>query len=209
MNWYKISKLSGKTKRHDKSAITLYHVSPNRLSQISGRSNFYNMAGAYLSQSYKSIINDWMFYVRDKKHENHELENQRQSLVKELYDLGDKERTPEEDKKMKCIQEKYDKISDATDRDEYIKSVEGYKTIYIHKVACPRPIYEIAEKLYNEAKQSEWGSKKSDFGFWAWGEQIFIPERYLPELKIIGVEELNVSQMLNRFKDLSSRRYMQ
>jgi len=212
MNWYKKAKKSGKTKRHDKSNVALYHISPNKLTRLSPRSTFYNIAGAFVSPSYKSIINDWMWYVKNKKHEKHKLNPQWQELHCKLIVLEKKQRdnpsefTERDQKELESIDERIDKLSDTMDGKEYQKSIEGYKTIYIHKISCPRDVYKKALDFFDKAYES--GYKQDQFGFWGWGKQVFIPQEDLPQCKIIGVEELNDSQMHEKYQDLSIRRYM-
>lgn len=207
MDWYKKAKRPGKTKRHDRSTITLYHVSPDRLNRLSPRSTFNNTAGAYVSPSYKSIIRDWMWYVKNKKHKKHPLEMQQKELANKQIELQEKDRTPEEEIELEMITNKRDKIEDSMMGKEYQKSVEGYQKLYIHKIACPRNVYKQASNFFEGAYDE--GYRKDNFFFWGWGEQIFIPEQLLPELRIIGIEELNTSQIHDKSEEFDRRRYMQ
>ena len=203
----RIYKISGKTRRDRHSSVILYHVSPNRLSRISGLSKISGISGAYLSPSYKSIINDWMPYVKRKKHRNHQLEKDWHNTWDKIHELNYKEdRTDQENLELERLNNKIEKMRESFNRKKFQKDLEGgYRRLYIHKVECPKDVFYKSKELFNSIYES--GYNKDNWGFWSWGDQIFIPEEYLPDLKILNVEELNESDYHNKYKEFSLNRY--
>ena len=187
--------------------MSLWHVSPDRLSRLSPRSSFRGNPGLYLSPSYKSAIRDWAPYVKGKKHKSHQLDIQFKTLIDEYYDIDrSKEMTPEEEQYLQDLEAKIDKLRESRDSDDHQRTMEqGYKTLYVHKISCPRDIYKKSVELFMEAEKE---SNFSNWGFWAWGEQVFIPEQYLSALKVIKVETLTEKEYHNKYNDLSENRYM-
>ena len=201
MSWYKQS-WSGKTYRDDRSTKILYHVSPNRLTRLSPRSSFMGVSGSYVTDSYKSIIQDWSYYVMNKKHKHHPLGLRWEELWEESRAL------PEDDPRQEEINIQIEKLRDSMENDAYKKSIEGYKTLYVHKLECPSKIYKEAVDFFN--KKYEENATMDNFGFWGWGPQVFIPAQFLDELKILSVEEMNMGEMINKDRgfDANYRRRM-
>lgn len=206
-DWYKNYKKHGKH---------LYHASPQRLTRLMPRSNFFGVMGIYVSPTYKSVIEDWSTYVMGKKHKNHPMNKQIAELTKQtdaLFDLRDKAKhgvlTEEEKKKLAEIEvvwEKREKLMDSSMKDEARKSMSGYKTLYVHTLSCPMDVYEECLKLYNETQKAKAKGNLSDYGFWGWGEQIFIPAEFLPRVQIIAVEELNIGGLYDKIFDEHARK---
>jgi hypothetical protein len=207
MKIYKLSAKTWKDKRDAKN-ITLYHISPNHLTALMPRSKLLKTGriGIFLSPSYKSIITDWAAYVKGKKHKQHPLEFNRNKLQKQIQMLEQQPKTVDTETKILELEDKIAKINQTTrDNDKYDKSVEGYKTLYIHAITCPKSIYEEAKHRMNKAFEED--SVKS-FGFWNWGEQIFIDAEFLPQLQIITVEKIDLSSLYDSYRDFSRDRYM-
>lgn len=207
MNWYKKAKLekhSGKTHRDDKSNVILWHVSPKRLSSLRPLSKFRNSTGLFFSPSYRSIINDWSSYVMGKKHDPKIKEqwNKAWDIIKQITDNNTKTaKNPEDQPKLDEANRMLDKIRPTIQSEEFEEANKGYQTIYIHKIACPREVYNEAMTRFTSAYKS--GYQKDNFGFWGWGEQIFIDSDLLPSLKIISVEELTNKDFTKKYKELN------
>ena len=206
MNWYKEAKHDSKTRRHDKGSIPLWHVSPDRLSRLSPRSSFRGQPGLYLSPSYKSAIRDWAPYVKGKKNKSHQLDIQFRALLDEFYDIdSNKEMSPEEEQHFQELEAKIAKLRESRDSDEHQRNqTQGYKTLYVHKISCPRDVYKKSLAAFMAVGEE---SDFADMGFWAWGEQVFILEQYLPSLKVIKIETLSEKEYYEKWNDSSPQRY--
>jgi hypothetical protein len=205
----KIYRISGKTRRDDHSNIILYHVSPNRLSNISALSKISGISGAYFSPSYKSIINDWMPYVKSKKHKNHQLEKDWHATWDKIHDLDyKKDKTDKDEIELKRLNEKIEKMRESFNSGQFQKDLDGgYRRLFIHKIECPKYVFNKSKELFNRIYES--GYNQDNWGFWGWGAQIFIPEEYLSKLRILNVEELNEAGYHDKYKEFSMNRYKQ
>ncbi len=208
MKIYKIAQNIKKKPRDSNQYKTLYHASPVKLSKLKGRSVFKGVNGIYLCPTYKSLIEDWAPFVKGKKAESNahyerlitRLENHIFRIRRDVKNLSDFKKE-EAEKKMQEIEDEitelYTKKNKASPKDK--KDIgDRYKTLYIHEVSCPKNVYNAClEWFFSFAKNS--GSE--NFGFWGWGEQVFIPENMLNHLTIVGVKQLNdteyVKEMAN------------
>ena len=77
---------------------------------------------------------------------------------------------------------------------------QTYQTIYIHKISCPKEIFDECVRLFRETEAS--GYRADNILFWGWGFQTFIPEEYLKQLEIISVEKLDESLFQQKYRDL-------
>lgn len=210
MKIYRVCGKSWKDKIKNQS-VTLYHISPNKLNILMPRSKLLRTGriGLFLSPSYKSTIQDWASYVRGKKHKKHPLQSTRGALWDELDKLekltGD-QITPEIQSRIEQINDRLDKTKEAFNSDEYSESIEGYKTLYLHSIQCPKEIYEESLKRMDEAYEND---PNKSLGFWGWGAQVFVDAEFLKQLKIINIQEFNVSQLLDEMKHMDFKRYLE
>jgi hypothetical protein len=209
MDWYK--KYSGKTKRDRgrRQNVNLWHVSPERLNVLTSRSNLGGKSGLFLSQSYRSTILDWASYVANKKHKDNPIVLKRRELSDKLYDfdaLMDKgELTEEQELERSKVEAEFEKVMRTLNSPEYQKSTPGYKTLNIHKVVCPKDVYEESMKQMDDLYESL--GDKANMGFWGWGRQVFIPSDLLSECQIVSTETITEAQFLKKYRDLASKRY--
>lgn len=207
MKLIKIIRNSGKTYRDDNLKI-VYHISDKNLSHLSPISSLNGKSGLYVSESYRSIIEDWSSYVISKKHKNHPLLVKRKEILDTQYALegiidGLKKNNQEVPQKL---QEKLDNIYEKRDNinRQYNESKDNpcYRTLYIHTIKLPQEIYYKAIQEFNDLfnKMDELG--KVDLGFWAWGSQVFIQSEYLKYCKIVKVEKLNYSEWMDKIDRL-------
>ena len=80
-------------------------------------------------------------------------------------------------------------------------SQSRYQSIFITKVTCNSSVMEASKDLWNKTLQKVHDEDRFNFGFWAWGDQIFIPEEYLQEVNIISSKSINLMDIY----DSSSR----
>jgi len=200
----KIYRISGKTWRDKKDHVILYHASPNRLSQIGPMSSFRGQAGAFLSPSYKSISMDWAPYVSSKKENTHPLIKKWHQIwdnIREFEKISSK--TPQQEAELQNLHNQIDKIEDSFNK--VSNEQKGYSKIFIHKVTCPKEVFDQYQKRIKRQQQE--GLKNGNFAFWAWGEQIFIDKADLSKLKIIKVEEWDASKLRQKEQDSWLQRY--
>jgi hypothetical protein len=76
---------------------------------------------------------------------------------------------------------------------------ELYKTIYLYTVKIPKTTYKKAkEYFYGKIKESG-----DNFGFWSWGEQIFLTKDMVNDIEIVNVKKLSKGEV----KKLYSQQY--
>jgi len=202
----KIYRISGKTWRDKKDHIVIYHVSPNRLSSISPMSSFRGRAGAFFSPTYKSIAKDWAPWVSRKKGRTHPLQKQWHDLWDRIFRLEDlKPKTPEQEEELERLEEKAEKMRASFEKVE--KERKGYSKVFVHKIACPIDIFKSYKQRMQQQLDESIKNDTVDFGFWAWGEQIFIDEADLPRLKVLKVEEWEKPKMYQEEQDAWLQRY--
>lgn len=198
------NKTSGKTERDVCRDVILWHISPNHLSYLSDLSRFNGMTGMYLSSSYRSIINDWGDFVIGKKNRKHPFMDYWHDLSDKLDELESKEvKTPKDKSEITRLREKIDEKRNTLEK--FNEFDIGYKNIYIHKISCPKYIFDKSVNIFNDAYDS--GFEKNNFGFWAWGEQIFIPSKFLDKLSIISVNKLTYKDFRQESSNLLRERY--
>jgi len=200
-------KISGRTRRDDKSKTIIYHVSPNKMNRFQGRSSFFGISGLFFGPSYNSIAKDWAEYVISKKNNKHPLGKTHQEVLHEMRLYRHKELSEEETIKFNNLKDKLDRINETMDSDAYQRSIGNYSKVYVHKVSCPKRILNDSIALMNEAYNS--GYKEDDFGFWGWGAQVFIPQDFLNQLEVVGVEEWNNSKVAEESHKSWTKRYIQ
>lgn len=198
--------MAGKTYRDDKSTVIVYHVSPEKLSALQPLSKFGPYTGAYVSPSYRSIIEDWIGVVMNRKKDHTELErlwNENNREIDALSDNFKDARNPVDQGKLDELFKKREKINNSMSKEGY-KNLQGYKTIYIHKIACPRDMYKECQRIFREMYDS--GYRKNNMGFWGWGDQIFIPKEFLRDLEMLSIEELNEGEIRDKYKSFMADR---
>jgi len=197
------------TYRDRKDVIKIYHVSQERLGAFSGKSKMNGKSGVFFSPSYKSLIEDWMPYVKNKKQRQHPLQIQWSKTWDTISDLENKEDKTEEDVvQISRLKDKVEKLRISFDSEKHRDEIDkGYKKVYIHEVACPKDIFKKSNDFMNRSYDE--GYLGGNLGFWGWGEQVFIVEEDLPRLKVLGVKELNTGQYLDEYDKSVKRRYIQ
>lgn len=212
MDWYR---RSSKTYRDQgRGFITLWHISPDRISVFQGRSSFIGMSGLFFSQSYKSLIADWAQYVSGRKQKNNQLVKQIVDLNHEIYDLEDKKHdeglTEEEENRLFEMMEKQRRLMKTRSSPGCRRNESDiYRTLYIYKVSCPIGVYRKSmDLMMGELKrQEDAGTVLDNFGFWGWGEQVFIPSEFFRHLKIVGTEKVSIDDVQQREVGLRRDRY--
>lgn len=204
----KIYRISGKTWK-DKlkaKAVTLYHVSPDRLSALLPRSKFLKTGrtGVFLSPSYKSLILDWASYVKNKKQRFH---SQGYTAIDRIHDKMDElkkqEQTYEVQQELIALRQKYDELSTKSAEKED-RQPKGYSTLYIHSIECPMNVYNECKARMDIAYEND---PVKSYGFWGWGAQIFIDAEFLPQLKIFNVKPINLTQFMDEYDSMVKNRY--
>lgn len=207
----KIYKISQKRDRDSNQYKLLYHISPEKITSLRALSSFRGHKGLYFSPSYTSLIEDWMPFVISKKGDNkyHEkqidrlqdhirrLEKRKKDSSKKTIEEIDLEIQKLEDK----ITEMYHKKNQKKDNSDKEETNSSYKTLFVHEVYCPK-------KVYNASKQWFFSFAKGDienFGFWGWGQQVFIPEQFLSMLNINNVKKLNRGELSDEMFNVSRR----
>lgn len=205
----KIYRISHRDKTwKDKKNITLYHISPDNFTRFSPKSSFRGLyKGVYFSPSYRSLIRDWSYYVRDKKTERHTLHQIQNELIKEKNKLTEKVRdntaTEEEKITLEQLDNKIDKLYESMGKKTFQENQVGYKTLYLYTVVCPMETYKEIQDIFNsvqkaEEKRAEEKGLEPNFAFWAWGEQVFVPDYLLDQIKIVSVKKIDASKDLGQ-----------
>lgn len=210
-------KTSGKTWKDQKNyeQVILYHASPNRIAHLTPRSNFAGYKGLFMSPSYKSTIQDWAFYIIGRKKDKHTLMTRWYEVCDEIAKL--ESQIEEIEKKntssgllltlklqLQKLKDKRSDIGKSMSKDSFSDSNRGYGTLYIHKIACPKYVYRQAVGLFDAVHRQ--GYKKDQWGFWGWGKQVFIPDKWLSNLEILGVEDLNIKNVIDKYNRMDAER---
>lgn len=196
---------SGKTYRDVEryKNVTLYHASPERVTRLAPRSKFFGKSGVFMSPSYRSLIIDWAPWVLGKKYHHHPLEKQRKQLVDDWYDLKEKpDKTDEEVEQTDQLKARLDKTNKSLG--DYLDSATGYQRVYVYRVHCPKWVYDASVELFDAAYDA--GYLKDSFGFWAWGDQVFIPREYMSHLRILSTTEYDVGDLYDEYWNISHRK---
>jgi len=102
---------------------------------------------------------------------------------------------------LQVLENKESNMIDAHNKDSHAQSMCDYQTIYLYKIACPQFIFNLASNLYYQTYDQ---SKGNDF-FWGWGEQIFIIDKWLPHLEILGVKKMTRQELFHTYSELASQ----
>jgi hypothetical protein len=207
----KIYRISNRDKTwKDKKNITLYHISPDNFTRFSPKSSFRGLyRGVYFSPSYRSLIRDWSYFVRDKKTEHHTLHQLKNEFSREKDKLTAKVRnniaTEEEKRLLAELDNKIEKIYESLGKKAFQENQTGYKTLYLYTTILPSEAYKEVQDIFNAVykEEEEEAAKKgieTNFAFWAWGEQVFVPDYLLNQIKIVSVKKIDAS------KDLAQER---
>jgi len=202
MGWYNRSK-------KDTRDIIVYHASPERISRFRGLSTLKGVKGLYFSPSYKSAIQDWANVVRSHKQRTHPLYQRRERILKELDEFDDKIIRTTNQQEKDFLRQQRDQLSNQFDQvnekwwreneSEHEKVYPSYKYIFLHKVSVPKYVYDEAMNFWEEISK-DFGMH--NIGFWAWGEQIFIPSEFLNKLKVINVKKMSSQEIYREYSNL-------
>lgn len=204
MEIYRISRRDKTWK--DKKNITLYHISPDRIGKFMPKSSFRGKyRGVYFSPSYRSLIIDWAYYVKNKKEDKHPLNKLHTEVVREIRLLTEKVSaniaTDEEKQKLEHLDEKLDRINSSMSRDTFEKDKKHYQTLYIYTVSCPPDVYKEVQDIYYGTMKEESEKGELSYGFWGWGAQVFIPDYLLDQIKIIDVRKIDSGELSQELSD--------
>lgn len=182
----------------DKKNVTLYHISPENFSRFSPKSSFRGKyRGVYFSPSYRSLIRDWAYYVKGKKDDKHTLHQLSREISQEQDRLRIKIKnntiTEEEKLRVNELEDQLDKIRESMGKETFREQEKGYKSLYLYTVVFPPEAYREAHDIFYSVMEAEEknNSGEINYGFWYWGEQIFIPDYLLNQIKITNVKKLD------------------
>lgn len=206
-NWWNRSK-------SDSRGMTAYHISPERLGRFRPKSTLKGVKGIYFSPTYKSLIEDWTPYVLSHKYKKHPLYKNKEKLIQISDQLElelEKASLAKDKEKILNIKDQLSKINSQIrelaqkimDRDS--DALKPYKYLFLHKVFIPKEAYN--------ASMEFWKNLSKDFtfnnmGFWAWGEQFFVPADFLDDIQIISIKKLDSDQLAQAHSDLKPRHEM-
>ena len=83
-----------------------------------------------------------------------------------------------------------------------VEAPDGYQTLYLYKVDVPHPVEKYAEVFHKEARDeaiNEYGLSAT-YESWNWDDELFIPEEYLPEVRIEACKEMT-AQEFSKWRD--------
>jgi hypothetical protein len=94
---------------------------------------------------------------------------------------------------------------------------ELYKTIYLYTVKIPKTTYKKAKEYYN--KKIKESGNGDNYGFWGWGDQIFLTKDMVDDIQIVNVKKLSEGEVKKlyhrtlrddrqRLPDLTSYEYL-
>lgn len=78
-----------------------------------------------------------------------------------------------------------------------------YSYIWIYTIELPKNIIQDCKEFYDEVFHSEDWSEGKLYSFWYWGEQLFIPDYLVDEIKIIKKRRYNLTEIYNLYNRLS------
>jgi len=155
MSW--LSKICGKHWK-DKKWVTLWHLSPDRHNVLMPRSTLgkgeYSRTGLYFTESFYSLLNDWMGFVAGKK-----------------------------------------------------KSEGSYSKLFLHKVIAPEWVIKKCHKERYEVFKAEDEADEALFGFWGWGQQTFMPEKFFPYIKLVSIDEYDFEELQDLYDNAQRYRH--
>ena len=182
-----------------KVLIPMWHISPDKISMPSATSSFSGVSGLYFSPTFSSLIKDWAFYVFNKKTEDDTSINRKklfklEDKIEDEYEKGIRQGNIENDPEYINIMNKIDKMREIAEKPEYIKSRQPYKMLYINRFEFPKwASDEINEWFFGHMEEDKNGMPKN-LGFWAWGDQIFVPQKYFKYLKHISSKPITMDE---------------
>jgi len=199
-NWYQ-ENLKKHWKDYSKRVLmSLWHCSPDKITSPSAKSVFKGINGIYFSPSYNGAVRDWANWVRDKKLFLDDLSRRKDEVFKKQLEKENKyflEELESDDEYIK-IREELNRINDILINEKYTKSHKPYDFIWISKFIFPRWAFDEINKWFHSFMEYDKDGLPKQIGFWAWGDQIFIPEKYFRYLKFVSTNKLTKKQILNK-----------
>ena len=180
--------------------VELWHCSPNHLTGLVSRSRFWGKAGLYFSPSYTSLISDWLPVVMWRKGKKHPLRQMLNSAWEKIQEIEKNEHATEKEKnelaRLETLLDRY--------RSQWPKEV-SYSKVFLHRILCPEDIYKKSKDHFWSAYTQDY--HKDSFGFWGWGDQIFVLEEDLSKLEIVKVQSMNQAGFLKENENLRRSNY--
>ena len=86
----------------------------------------------------------------------------------------------------------YDEYDKYLDKMEELSKKEGmYKVVFLHDYICPQWALKEAQDWFFSFMKTDENGIPENVGFWAWGDQVFIPEKYFPYLQLISIKQID------------------
>jgi len=79
------------------------------------------------------------------------------------------------------------------------KAKDGYNTLFLYTVICPKWVYDKMMLVYNKVQNKE-ADDISIFTYWGWGDQIFITSEYLDKLKVISIKRMDKEKLYDEYR---------
>lgn len=212
MHWLK--KTSWRPKHpKDTKKIFIYHLSYRRLTHLIGRSSLGSKyvpvkSGLYFSQSFRSLINDWLPYVAGKKRKNHDIEqrwhennNRLDAIDPKWYNKNRTVNDIEQEQKIQKLLQERQQISETTQRDSYQDNNKIYNMLFLTKVSCPESVLIDSHKFMQQVFEDQDKRGVASPGFWSWGQQVFISDEFFPQLTIEYSKPYSLDQLIDMVSD--------
>ena len=196
-------------KDYGNKILNMWHISPEKIVYPAAKSSFEGVAGMYFSPTYKSLIFDWAMYVAGKRQTQDGIERTFRSLfdmsdkIENEYESGKRQGDINSDQEYIKLNEKIDRLRETRERQEYQDAHRPYKFLYINKFIFPEWAYkEINEWFFGNMEEDEVGigdktvKMPKNIGFWAWGDQVFIPQNYFKYVKFISSKKMSLEEIV-------------
>jgi len=82
----------------------------------------------------------------------------------------------------------------------------AYETLFIHKVSVPEWVLKESYKRQKQTFNIEDARGEASFGFWGWGQQVFIPEDLLNHVSIIDIKNYSYDELQDKYVDQQRHR---
>lgn len=173
----------------------VYHLSPHANIQYF-RGHYSSKIGArglFVSQSWESILNDWMDTLLGKRFGGRKPSTtlkRRKRWQRELDIYEESSDYDEKSPKYQALDRKIKRAWRGSDRGTY-------QSITIYHLLIPQEIFQICQQKMEELTEVAFSKLGAGaLGSWSWGIEVFIFEEYLDQIQIIGRETLPMRKAL-------------
>ena len=177
----------------------VYHLSPHAyLQHFTGKySSKMRAKGIFVSQSWLSILNDWMGTLLSKRFGGRKpttlLKRQRR-LEKRLDSY--QEDSPEYELTREKIRRYYPG-----------RDLGAYRNITLYTLLIPQEIFEICQQRIEDLTEIAFTyGGTAALGAWGWGIETFILDEYLDQIQIVGRRTMTAQQALDLVRKSQSWR---